>query len=240
MIRSVHLSPTVVTVGAVAALAAGLIALGLLSTSPDLAAVWAGIAVVLGAATLVLAHLRRHLPGDSRYAPHPAKRSSRMDPAGFGFMTLIGAALLVYFTVMAVQSHADADRSFYVQRHGVPDVAITQQVQNIAHQGKTTSYTFQITVALGHTSVGDGTAVVYGNGQTSAEPGMAVSVLVDPRQPDYAELPGNPYYSTGSWVAPVICAAFFVPYVIFSAREAVITGLRQLAWTRARRSAVTG
>lgn len=61
--------------------------------------------------------------------------------------------------------------------------------------------------------------------------GAPTTVLVDPKQPGYAELPGAPFQKTDSWIIPV------VPGVLFAALAALnLLALRQqLAHQRAHR-----
>ena len=77
-----------------------------------------------------------------------------------------------------------------------------------------------------HPAVGDGSATVYGQAQTSVQPGDTLTVLADPKRPDHAEISGSPYYPAASWIKGLLftIVAGFITVVV--SRKAVIMFLR--------------
>jgi hypothetical protein len=225
-------------------------------------AVLALVIAVAGAALAVFAeHQLHHLPGggsvwadnegwrtsDSRW--QAGGRRSLHAPASFAVVALVTTAVTGIAIASAVQAYTGSQRSSYTQSHGVKETAIADNVQNIAsrtqHGGTnqsasytSTSYTNQITITVRHPAVGDGSATVYGNGWSSLQSGDTFTVLVDPRQPDYAEIPGAPFYTTGSWIEGLLFAVAFGCVAVFMSRRAIIMALRHRRVAHGRLHAV--
>ena len=195
------------------------------------------IAAVGAVAAVYAEHQLHHLPG-GRYAwalsqawraGHPGRpaggsgRRRAHAPATAAGAALITTAMACFGLVATFQAHSGAQRSSYTQAHGVTETAVADDVENIAShtsKGGGYSYTNQITVTVQHPSVGDGSATVYGNGQTSVQSGDTLTVLVDPRQPSYAERPGAPYDTTRGWIEALLFTI-------------VIGGVSTFVWCRA-------
>jgi hypothetical protein len=195
----------------------------------------------LGAALAIRAeHQLHHIQGGrSAWAAQEGWRTSGASwnsgdrrplhaPTSFALSTVVLLGIAAFCLVGTVQAHSGAERSAYTQSHGVRETAVADNVQNIAstsrHGG--TTYTSQITVTVQHPAVGNGSATVYGQGQTSVQAGDTLTVLLDPKQPDYAEIPGSPYYTTFSWVKGLLLTIATGIAAIVVSRKAVIMLLR--------------
>lgn len=145
--------------------------------------------------------------------------------------------MAVVFLITALNLRSEGGRSAYTQAHGAARQATIITVQNIMHQshshhgGTHTWYTAQMTVSVSppvggfsQTTVQVPRAVSYVSGQT-------VGVLVDPRQPGYAELPGVPDVTSGQWYTPLIGALLAAVIACFTGWRAVkkVLGRRRQA-----------
>jgi hypothetical protein len=140
-------------------------------------------------------------------------------------LALVGVTLIMVFVTLHV--HSEAQRSAYTQAHGVSETATADDVQTFTtHNKGNTTYTYQIDVTIAHPTVGDGSATVYGQGITSVQQGDTLTVLVDPRQPSYAEIPGAPYTTTSKWVGSMVVTIVFGIVAVFMSRTAVLMLLR--------------
>lgn len=122
---------------------------------------------------------------------------------GFPVIAVIFTASFVFFSTFAIGNLSAIDRSAYVQAHGLRRAAVVEAVQNFSttYRG-TTSYTATINVTVRSPAGGDRNAVVYVPAQDQAEPaepGSTITVLLDPQQQAYAELPGQPNQGGGPW-----------------------------------------
>lgn len=120
---------------------------------------------------------------------------------------LVGVPLLVgmIFLIVSFALRSSAALSSYVQEHGVRRTAVIQSVHNIEHtsthsvgsgsskhQETTTSYTAEVLVRLAAPVGGRTQTTVHVPDVESADPGETLTVLVNPKDPGYAELPGAP------------------------------------------------
>jgi hypothetical protein len=127
---------------------------------------------------------------------------ARIAPALFVLTT---AGMCVFSAITAAQFHAEAAQSAYVQQQGLTEVATVTRVHNSAHQSGT--YGALITVTLTHPVDGQATTIVHDPARSGLVRGLTLEVLVDPRDPHYAELPGVPYFRASGWIALTIFAA---------------------------------
>jgi hypothetical protein len=149
-------------------------------------------------------------------------------PGAVAFQALLFLGITVFLIVSTLQSYSGAQRSSYTQAHGVSETAVADSVQVNMQRGShgSVSYTSDITVTVQHPSVGDGSATVYSQGDTSITQGSTFTVLVDPRQPSYAEIPGSPYDTTTGWIVSLLFTIVFGILAGLAARHAVLMILR--------------
>jgi hypothetical protein len=56
--------------------------------------------------------------------------------------------------------------------------------------------------------------------------GETITVLVDPHQTDFAEIPGSPYYTSLQWVLSLVIAVVFAALTVAASRRAAIMVVR--------------
>jgi hypothetical protein len=123
----------------------------------------------------------------------------------------VGAAVAVYL---------EGARSSYVQHHGARVAAIVGSVANTQHCGRGGCYyTAAISVLMSREIKGRITTVVHYPGFSGLSAGELVTVLVDPRQPSYAELPGATFAGKWTWLFPAVAAVVFGWLTVLQGRE---------------------
>jgi hypothetical protein len=174
-------------------------------------------------------------------------------PAGLGVprrrrygpvSTLIGgivfALLGVAMVFFSFSAHAQAAKSSYTQSSGVSESATVVNVDNNqntncgSHGACTTTYSAQVAVSLQTPVSGQDTATVNVPANVSYTTGQQISVLVDPKDPGYAELPGQPYATQGSTVALIIGAVVVFVLGMLAVVRAVRMRLHGQAWQAMR------
>ena len=150
------------------------------------------------------------------------RRRRPLGPKGTLFWALFFyglGAILVGFTFIG---RAQAAQSSYVQAHGVRDSASVVSVDNIEHTSKHfTTYEALVTVQLQQPVNGATNSVVHVPDRDNSLPGDEITVLVDPRQPGYSELPGSPSTTTENWVVALVLAVVVLAFAVFVTRRAV-------------------
>jgi hypothetical protein len=145
---------------------------------------------------------------DSAVGPDAISRTppSRHKFLNFVLLPVVGAiitAAFVFMSTAAIVNHSYDDRSAYVQAHGLSRSAVVDRVRNTATTDKGgTRYTATLNVTVKPPSGSDRNAVVYDPERAQVKPGSTVTVLLDPQQPAYGELPGHP--DNQGWILPVI------------------------------------
>lgn len=187
--------------------------------NPDSPALEGALGEVLLAVTAVCAWLvarltRRRLrypaaaTADSAVGPDsiPHTPPSRHKIIDFGLMPVVAViftAGFVFMSTAAIVNHSYDDRSAYVQAHGLSRSAVVDRVRNIATTNKgVTRYTATLSVTVKSLSGSNRNAVVYSPERAQVKPGSTITVLLDPQQPAYAELPGYP--DNHGWILSVI------------------------------------
>jgi len=206
-------------------------------------AIQAVLALALAAVGTGLAisseHQWHHLPGGpSPWAANEGWRTSGPDtgssrrglhaPGSVAFQALLFVGVTIFLLVATLNAYSGAQRSSYTQAHGVSQSAVADNVQIITNRNSHghVSYTSDITVTIRHPAVGDGTATVYIQGETPIMEGSTFTVLVDPRQPSYAEIPGSPYDTTSDWIAGLLVTIVVGILAGLVSRRAVLMILR--------------
>jgi hypothetical protein len=143
--------------------------------------------------------------------------------ASFCAFTTITA---IAVTGMAIDSQSLDSRSAFVQSQGMRMTGIVEAVHN--HQycqaiaggaGRSACIPrADIQVKLPVPIHGVPTTVAYYPYLSFLRRGQRVSVLVDPRQPGYAELPGHRYRGAGGWLIFAVIAALLALLALAEAR----------------------
>jgi hypothetical protein len=110
-------------------------------------------------------------------------------------MLILPLGLGIPMIVFSVSEHGDAARTSYTQAHGVRRAA--RVISEDIGTGKNPTST--AVVRLSGPVSGHDTTTVHIQGAPAYSPGAPVTVVVDPQDPGYAELPGAPYASSGKW-----------------------------------------
>ncbi len=161
----------------------------------------------------------------------------------------LGAACIplvigVVFLAVSPLLRAQAGHSSFVQAHGVRRAAVILSVDNIAdtsttttgsgshkHTTTSTSYTAQVAVRLASPVNGQARSTVHVPHYDSDGPGTSLTVLVDPGDPGYAELPGAP---STSGILPMVFMIVGSVLVVIAVTAAAFV-LR--SWRRSARRA---
>jgi hypothetical protein len=142
----------------------------------------------------------------------------------FAFILTAMAALLFFFSFHV---RAESAQSEYIQAHGMSRQATVISVDNIQHQSHsqngtgTVWYTADITASLNPAVGGLSETTVHVPHQVSYSDGQTVPVLVDPRAPGYAELPGQPDVTAKDWWATLAGGAVCVLLACFLGWQAI-------------------
>lgn len=141
--------------------------------------------------------------------------------------TLIGAGIVVG----AFTSHAEAAKSSYTQANGVTAAAMVTKVDNEQSCGRSScTYYAYVTVTLRTPVKGHASTVVNVPRNVSYVSGQPVSVLVDPKDPGYAELPGSPYETDADTVGMALFAVFMFALGITGIVRRVRMRARERTW----------
>jgi hypothetical protein len=207
----------------------------------------AGAAVCLAVAIDAEHRLRgRGLPrGHVSYGPDSARqrgpiaRGRRHGRRSSPVTTLITGVVFAVFAGVAVfgavTAYTEAARSSYTQSNGVADNATVVNVDNsqdtsCARSSCSTSYSAQVTTTLSQPVGGAGTATINIPNNVGYTAGQVVPVLVDPRDPGYAELPGLPDATEGTVVLTGLAALFCLAVGVLCIRSGIRMHRRLGAW----------
>ncbi len=205
------------------------------------AAVFAVAAVVLIRVAIRLEHRFRPAQPAARVTPAgvprtPARRP-RNGPASriVAIVIVIGAAAAL--TTLAVSLHSQAARSSYTQHHGLVRTATIEAVQPVSNStshDSWTTYDYDLALAAPAGAVTRTVAHDPTRDFRRFDQGDTISVLVDPRQPDYAELPGIPVESSSWFIGPLALAVVFVGLIVLISAEEIKHRRLRSAKTRRR------
>jgi hypothetical protein len=165
--------------------------------------------VLMVSVLIQLEHKLRRPRWDYDYlAPAGSRRWRRGRSRAVSAPIAVSLALLMYlgvvigFAVYAVNLHAQAALSSYVQHDGVQRTGGIVRIQNIEHQDTRNGpwYSSLITVTLVPPIEGHSTTVVHDPHGSNLIAGEGLQILVDPQQPGYAELPGQPFGQNWQWI----------------------------------------
>lgn len=165
----------------------------------------AGVALAGSAWWAVRSRRRGRTAAATGRAARPGSRQTRRrSPVALLVPLAITVAGFGVLTGVAVVAHGKGAYSARVQDQGVPGSGVVQQVHNI--QRPKSAWSAEITVALTRPGSDAATTVVHFPGKSSLRPGAAVSVLLDPANPGYAEFPGRPATGRDDWIGLAVLA----------------------------------
>jgi hypothetical protein len=139
------------------------------------------------------------------------KNARRQNPKVVFFVGLalaLGSFVSLMLTATVVE--AAVSKSGYTQAHGLLRSGIVTSVTN--YEGKDPSS--DVGVRLGKPVNGQAVTTAHVHPLTSLKPGAAVRVLVDPKDPGYAEFPGQRY--TPKSVAQAGAVTFLACFALFT------------------------
>ncbi len=123
-----------------------------------------------------------------------SKGARRFAPVVMSVFSLLFVVLLAGLVVVTVLTERAATKSRYVQQSGVAARGVVDYVQRTTRSQRYGDYTTSL-VGVSFTSPVAGTThtTVHVPAAFTLRPSRSLTVLVDPEQPTYAELSGEPY-----------------------------------------------
>jgi hypothetical protein len=106
---------------------------------------------------------------------------------------------MIVSIIAAISSASGTARSAYTQSHGVKVIGTLGPISNSKSCGRSCSTTFSAPVLLAAPVHGHLLSTLHGPGDYRAPASDQTMVLVDPKDPSYAELPGQRLDSSSLW-----------------------------------------
>jgi hypothetical protein len=165
-------------------------------------------------------------------------RRRRYGPTSTIVFGVIFAVIGIVMIPLTFSTHAAADKSSYTQSNGISVNAMVTNVDNEQSCGRSScTYYAYVNVLLSQPVDGRASATVNIPQNVSYSSGQTIGVLVDPKDPGYAELPGSPYSTNSSTVGMGIGAAIFLIIGAFGVFRGVRMRLRKHVWHSLRPAA---
>jgi len=169
-----------------------------------------------------------------------AVRGRRLSGRAAGLVAVLVVLFIgVVFLIFSFALRSQAARSSFVQAHGVRREAVIVTVHNIArtstttgssgHTVTSTTYTAEVLARLADPVGGQARTTVHVPRYETGGPGDTVTVLVDPDDPGYAELPGSPSTPAG------VPAIFLAVGAFLTAVSVTGSALIARSWRRSTR-----
>jgi len=202
--------------------AAAVSALGRPHQAPTAALAAVAIGFGVGAVVLVrvairLEHRFRSGPPAARAAAPvvepTAARHPRNAPVSRIVAILAIVGVIAFIIALSFSLHSRAARSSYTQHHGLARKGTVASVNSVSHDTRYdswTTYDYDVTLAA---PAGAATHTVAHDPTKDSQQfnqGDPINVLVNPKQLNYAELPGMPVQSSAWFVGPLILSVIFV------------------------------
>jgi hypothetical protein len=127
--------------------------------------------------------------------PAPSGRWRAGNIIGLILCLILGPGLGTVLIVGSVLEHGDAAQTSYTQAHGIRRAARVFSEDTSTGRDPYSA----VAVRLSGPVNGHETTTVHIQGAPTYSPGAPVTVVVDPQDPGYAELPGAPYTSSAQW-----------------------------------------
>ena len=162
---------------------------------------------------------------------HRSSHPGHYGPASITLGLLLFGGGTIALAVTSISDHSQGERSAYVQNHGSAATGQVARVVDTQHCGRSSChYTSAVTVFLTAPVDGHGTTIVHVNSSGGVIDGQHVDLLVDPKQPGYAEFPGSPFKGAHTWIITAILAVVCGLFTIL-----LIRGVTEQRRHRARR-----
>ena len=140
---------------------------------------------------------------------HASTRAAHYGPVSTAIGLLLFGGGAIALAATSISDHAQGQRSAYVQKHGTLREGVATGVLNTQHCGRySCSYTAAVDVTVSPPVGGVQSTVAHYNGSADVITGEHLQVLVDPKQPGYAELPGSPFKGAHTWITSALMAIF--------------------------------
>jgi hypothetical protein len=187
-------------------------------------AVLAVIAIAFAVGSIVLVWLAIHLEHGFRTAATSARPAATVvaptavkhpknGPVSRIILTVASVAVIAFVVWLSFSLHSDASRSSYTQHHGLVRTGTIASVHRVDHDTRYSSwesYDYDLTLAV----PADGATRTVAHDPTKDfqqfEQGSPIKVLVDPKQLDYAELPGQRVQTSRWYAGPILLGVIFV------------------------------
>jgi hypothetical protein len=157
-------------------------------------------------------------PPEGPTGPRAFMSRRTYSPSSLGFSVVVLGLLVLVFVVEGASNYSQAQRSAYVQQHGTSATATVVNVANTQHCGRRSCHwTAAIPVTFSTPVDGTTATTAHYPSYSMLSSGDRVIVLVDPKQPGYAELPGSPFKSSLSWIIDLLFAAGLVGVALYHA-----------------------
>jgi hypothetical protein len=159
-------------------------------------------------------------------------RRRRYSPTSLLISGVVTLGLGIAFAVVAFGAHSAASKSSYTQSNGVQDVATVDSVSNYQSTGRSsTSYWATVAATLQTPVDGHRATEVNIPNNVNYQAGRVISVVVDPADPGYSEMPGSPDATDGTTAGAAIGAVVFV----IAGIGTIVSSFRMRARLRAHR-----
>jgi hypothetical protein len=166
------------------------------------------------------------------------RRGKALSNVAWGLLATLLGILLVFVTFF---SHAQAAESSYTQANGIRENATVTHVDTEQSHSQYGGYAATyLTVTLPTPVSGRTSTVVNLSRIANYTDGQVVAVLVNPRDPGYAELPGQPNAVGFQTVAAGLVAVLMLVSGVAMTIGGVRTGLRLRRTSRNAMSAAAG
>ena len=149
----------------------------------------------------------------ARWGARVGGRLRRGRAIAMGTTLAIFVLFAVISVVTAIVDHSAATRSAYTQAHGVRATALVLVVGERKQCGAGTEaceYTALILAELSPPVNGSKGTFIHYPGYSKLDRGQHVTVLVDPRDPRYSEIPGARFEPASRWIVWAMLAAVFI------------------------------
>lgn len=151
-------------------------------------------------------------PPSSLSSAAPRYRPARHTPHSRRLSWIWMAVLAAIFGVVTGVGFSGWSQSNDTQHHGIAAIGTVTNVVKVHHTTRSGGYsTYNLDVHLSPAVQGRSTTTVHTpDGHPPASDGQQISVLLDPHNPGYAELPGQPVHDLSLAIAGIVLLSIIV------------------------------